>query len=136
MAAGRHTKYTPDMLPKILEIYVNGDTDSDVCAILGISRDTFYRWYKTKKAFSDTVNKGRLASEYWWNRLGKSLAAGTTIDPQTRQRIKCTGNGRVWNFIMINRFRQDYQNAPERQATTDSLDAIREAIQSALGGGK
>ena len=51
--AGRKTKYTPDMLPKILEIYDNGDTDSDVCAILGISRDTFYRWYKTKKAFSD-----------------------------------------------------------------------------------
>ena len=132
--AGRKTKYGKDMLPLMLELYEKGESDASVCAELDISRQTFFRWYKTKKQFCDTVDRGRLLAERWWEQVGKSLATGTITLDGTRQ--QCRGNGRVWGLIMYNRFRQDYQASPEKQATSDNLDAIREAIQSALGGSK
>jgi hypothetical protein len=135
MTAGRKSKYRAEMLETILKLYEQGKSDAYVCAKLEIDRTTFYRWYKSKTTFRHTVDEGRLLAQCWWEDLGQRLSGGSAHDKNGNQ-IVTKGNGRVWNFIMINRFRQDYQNAPERQATTDSLDAIREAIQSALGGGK
>lgn len=136
MAAGRHTKYRPEMLDRMIELYAQGKSDMYVAARLGINRDTFYDWKKKKRIFSDTVQKGHLLAQAYHEDIGQALELGYEIDKKTRKRIQFKGNGKVWAFIMANRFKEDYSNRPEPVATTDSLDAIREAIQSALGGGK
>ena len=130
--AGRKTKYTSDFLPVILDLYRQGKSDAYICAELDITRATFYDWYKNKKAFSDTVNKGRLLSQQWWENLGQSLSLGVRADKDGKEKPS-KGNGRVYMFNMINRFKDDWQSAPEKQVTESNLEALRETITSALG---
>ena len=91
---GRPTKYSPELCEKILPMFKNGESIVEVCAQLGISRDTFYDWIKIHDDFSDTIKRGLELSEAWWSRLGRNGAAGKAkIQPAT------------WIFNMKNRFK-------------------------------
>ena len=51
-------KYSEDIAKKIVELLESDSyTIAEVCKIVGISRDTFYDWLKTKPDFSDTIKK-------------------------------------------------------------------------------
>jgi len=39
-----------------------GSTDKEICEMLNISRETFYKWKREKKLFSDAIKKGKEVS--------------------------------------------------------------------------
>lgn len=96
--AGRPTKYTEEVALEIAErlpeMFKNGESVAEVCAELGMSKDTFYRLADQYVAFSDSYKKGQELSEAWWTKLGRAGAAGKVdIQPTT------------WIFNMKNRFK-------------------------------
>ena len=91
---GRPTKYSKNLCKKLPEMFKNGESVVEVCAALGIWKDTFYNWVKEHPDFSDSYKKGLELSEAWWLKLGRAGSAGKTrIQPAT------------WIFNMKNRFK-------------------------------
>lgn len=71
---GRHTKYTPETVGKILEAIKAGGSDKDACAYSGIDDKTFYRWLHEHSEFREQVTytrtRGKIAI------IGSILKAG------------------------------------------------------------
>jgi len=56
-------KYTPQRVNKIKEALEKGLSVTGVCGLVGISRETFYHWIKTKPDFSDMVTEAQALFE-------------------------------------------------------------------------
>lgn len=73
---GRPSKYTPDMLPKIIELMKEGASLVEVAVELDIDQDTLQDWKNPEsprynEAFSVTIKKGLAHSKAWWERKGR-----------------------------------------------------------------
>jgi len=68
---GRPTKYTEDMCDKVVELMSQGASKCEVGLELGITEDTFYRWIKEHKLFSEAVKKGEWFSKGAWEKMGR-----------------------------------------------------------------
>lgn len=98
----RPTKYKKDMLPVLIECGKQGMGVVEMCAEIGISRETFNEWRKSNKAFSDTVKEALAYSQAWWEKLGRDGSMG-------EKQINAT----TWIFNMKNRFRDDWRDKQE-----------------------
>ena len=91
---GRPTEYDVSFCQKLPDMFKNGESVAEVCAKLGIWKDTFYNWVKEYPDFSDAYKKGLELSEAWWVELGRKGSEGKKrIQPAT------------WIFNMKNRFK-------------------------------
>jgi len=91
---GRPTKYSPKLCGLLPAMFANGESVVEVCAGLGITKDTFFQWVKKYKDFSDSYKRGLELSEAWWTKLGRAGSVGKSkIQPAT------------WIFNMKNRFK-------------------------------
>lgn len=107
------SKYDPAMCDKVIELMSQGASKVEVCAELGISRETLYDWCDTEsprfnKGFSDTVKKGQELSEAWWEREGRTSLRDKDFS--------YTG----WYMNMKNRFKwADNQNNTNTNTNTN-----------------
>ena len=103
---GRPTKYDKSMCETVISKMAEGCCIAEVCAELGICKDTFHEWVKENKDFSDSYRIGRDKSEAWWAKLGRGGAMG-----------QVPINSPTWVFNMKNRFnwrdKQDVEHAGE-----------------------
>ena len=53
------------------ELMSEGASQFEVIAELGICEDTFYRWKQENEEFSESVARGRVLSQAWWERMGR-----------------------------------------------------------------
>lgn len=67
---GRPTKYKPEMCDMVLPVMQDGGSIEQVALKLDISKPTLYEWIRDYPEFSNAINKGRLASECWWQSKG------------------------------------------------------------------
>lgn len=112
MALGRPTIYEPELCETLPDMFMQGESITEVCVKLGISRDTFYRWMKLYPDFSDAVKIGLEKSEAWWEKLGRAGAAGVTdINPP------------VWIFNMKNRFKWSDRSDVSVSGMLDTSDS-------------
>ena len=68
---GRPTKYRSEMCLILEELMSEGASQFEVIAELGICEDTFYRWKQENDEFSESVARGRVLSQAWWERIGR-----------------------------------------------------------------
>lgn len=97
---GRPTKY-PDIIKRKSEIiaaFEEGQSITEVAAMLGISRDTVLEWCKdpNKKEFSVAIKAGIELSEAWWQRQGRTNLVNEYQGPSF--------NSTLWYMNMKNRF--------------------------------
>ena len=92
-AMGRPTKYKKEMCETVIELMTEGASQFEVLAALGICEDTFYRWKKENKEFSESIKRGVQLSQAWWERKGR-------ISLDDRQ-----FNSSLWYMNMKNRFK-------------------------------
>lgn len=76
MTAGRPTKYRTELCNKALRLMEKGYSKTFVAANLGINRDTLYEWCKEYPEFSDTIKKGEVLSEAFWEKTLRDAALG------------------------------------------------------------
>lgn len=68
---GAPTRYTPEVCDTIVQIMREGRFVAEVCAELGIHKDTFYQWVKKHPEFADSYKLGRVVCEAWWANQGR-----------------------------------------------------------------
>lgn len=70
-------KLPVDWYKQILNEYSEGASDVEIRAMVmdwlddSFSFDLWDRWLKEEIEFSETIKKGRLLSESWWNKTGR-----------------------------------------------------------------
>ena len=95
-------KKTPGQLPSdwreaVLELYHQGGSDKEVKALILIwmgrfSNDLWGRWLREEEDFSETIKRGRILSEAWWEHKGRSNLNNKEF------------NATLWYMNMKNRF--------------------------------
>lgn len=96
MPAGR-PKIKLDDLPEgwrdfVIDLYRDGASDVEIRAELDITEGTFYRLLSEEDEFFQTIKRGRLLSQLWWERNGRINLHSTTF------------NSTLWYMNMKNRF--------------------------------
>lgn len=69
---GRPSEYMECYPEQIYTLMTQGKLDCQICMILDISRDTFYRWINEKSEFKEAHDRGLMACEAWWCDKGQS----------------------------------------------------------------
>lgn len=96
MPGGRPQKNLKDLprswKTKVLDLMMSGGSQVEVRAALDISNDLYYRLLKDESEFSETIKKGLLLSEAWWERQGRENLANKNFSPV------------LWYMNMKNRF--------------------------------
>lgn len=95
-------KKTIQLLPEnwqqyIIALYKEGGSDQEVKALIyewlgKFSNDLWDRWMREEPDFSETIKRGRMLSEAWWEKTGRTNL--TTKD----------FNAGLWYMNMKNRF--------------------------------
>lgn len=55
---GRHPEYKPEMCQEMIDMMAKGMLDVEIYAKWGISKNTFYRWIRENKEFSEAYEIG------------------------------------------------------------------------------
>ena len=76
---GRPSKYTESMCDTVVSCMCKGYIVEEVCAELGIHRDTFFEWVKTYPDFSDCYKKGKAGFIAFWARAYKKVMMGIPL---------------------------------------------------------
>jgi hypothetical protein len=106
---GRPTKYRSEMCAILEEMMREGASQIEVMAEIDITEDTFYRWKRENVEFSESVARGKLLSQAWWERIGRVNLENTKF------------NYRGWYMNMKNRFQW-----------TDKQDIKRDEVKTVL----
>ena len=78
MAAGRKTKYTPEIARLIAQLIGGGATQRDACGAVGISEDTLGRWRKRYADFAASIEKAEAIKRAEMIRVVTDAAKGGT----------------------------------------------------------
>lgn len=99
---GGRPKKSVDLLPEnwedqILELYEEGASDKEIKLLIhswlgSFSNDLWDRWLKEEDRFSETIKKGKLMSEVWWEKQGRRNLTFKDF------------NATLWYMNMKNRF--------------------------------
>ncbi len=57
---GRPTKLVPSTVTKLTAAFNKGFTDEEACFYSGVSRNSFYRWYREDTDFRDKIDQAKL----------------------------------------------------------------------------
>ena len=111
---GRPTKYRSEMCLILEEMMSEGASQFEVIAELGICEDTFYRWKQENEEFSESVARGRVLSQAWWERMGRLNLENTKF------------NYRGWYMNMKNRFH--WSDKPDVKNEGNTTIIVKSAI--------
>jgi len=89
---GRPSKFNAETKDKIFETVITcmskGYIVEEVCAEIGIHRDTFFEWVKNYPEFSDCYKKGKAAFISFWARAYKKVMMGVPLTPPKKKTPK------------------------------------------------
>lgn len=112
-------KFEPCMIDKALKLYEQGKSITAICYHLGISRETYYQWRADKDhPLNETISKGEKASQAYWEQLGHEGISGEIP--------KFAGSS--WQFVMKNRFRDDYSDTAPQDHTNTLIEKLLDKL--------
>ncbi len=68
---GRPSSYDESMIKTMLDAKDQGASDTQVMKMIGVCRDTFYRWLRENPEFKEAHTYAKIAEEVHWDRVGE-----------------------------------------------------------------
>ena len=136
----RPTKYLPKYCELLEEHLSKGYSVESFGGVIGVCKDTIYRWVKQYPEFSDAKRVGESKSRMFWEKLGIDHILSVTQserkkDGTTMSRSKAL-NSAVWVFNMKNRFKwkdrveQEVSDNSNRNLVINIVDGTKEAAEN------
>lgn len=107
MPAGRPTDYDPAFCDKVIELGQTGASVAEMAFECGVSKQTIYDWSLKHEEFLDAFTRGRLASQVWWERKGR------TGMEKSAQEFQAS----IWSRSMAARFPEDWREVKGTELT-------------------
>jgi hypothetical protein len=95
---GRPSLYREAMCGKVIEYMAQGKTDTQVCALLGISADSLSRYRRQYPEMAEAHAQGKMLQQAYWEEIAMKIATGEIRG----------GNATIMIFMMSNLFKQSY----------------------------
>lgn len=101
-------------IPEVEDLMRNGGSIIEACQIMGICKETFYRWLKdpTKTAFRRKMDELMEASEAWWTRQGRENLNNRNF------------NSVLYNLNMVNRFKWNSAQTEQTRIIKESSKKV------------
>jgi len=87
-----HT-YHPIYALILPDLFKNGESQTEVCAHLGIIIDVFCKWRDEREDFQEQFARAQVLCEAWWQKHGRLGCAG-----------EIKANAQLFKFFMFNRY--------------------------------
>lgn len=114
---------------EILDLYKEGASNIEIkCLIMDkmdttLSNDLWTRWMKDEVKLSETVKRGLIYSQMWWEKVGRE---GINTDSmQETKKVNYTG----WKLNMNNRFAHDWKDKQEIETTEVKTIKVKRAVK-------
>jgi hypothetical protein len=118
--AGRPSLYKPEMCQITEELMSKGKTNAQVCAVLGISPDSFMRYRRDYPELAAAYEKGKVLQQAYWENVGMNGIVGE---------IKGF-NATTYIFMMSNLFKGQYtQKAADVTVNVNNNTLHQEIIE-------
>jgi hypothetical protein len=118
---GRPTKYDPDtMIPRMLELAAEGAGRLEICAELGITRDTMLTWEAEHPKFFDATTQARDLSQAWWEAQGRKGVWSREF------------NAPAYSLQVRNRFPRDWRDKHDHELSGPDGSPVPLSIQIEL----
>ena len=114
MAGGRPTKYDPTYCDRVIEYGKEGMSLHEMALELDVAPSTLFLWRETHPECSEAIKKAVEYSQGWWEKLGRSAAAGGVPN----------FNATAYIFNKKNRFAADWRDKQE-VAQTVKVEAFK-----------
>jgi len=128
---GRPTDYDPFMVAEAAGMAQMGATDAEICAAVGITHDTFYRWVRSVPGFSDAIKRGEVHNDRVERTLLQKALGGTkktvTVDSDGRRVEKIeevAGDTTAQIFWLKNRRRDRWADRQEHELVVPVDDSV------------
>lgn len=121
MATGRPSEYKEEFNQIALDLMKEGASIVEVCAEIGINRDTLYDWINPEsdrfnQKFSDTIKLGKQLCQAWWEKKGRDyLIEESEMNIKTGASKSKKLNTTAWIFNMKNRFKDDWSDTQKQE---------------------
>lgn len=116
---GRPPEYRPEMALKALSLRCEGKSKTQVMAVLGIVRDTYYRYCREYSDFREADELGEIYAQATWEQIAQDVASGI---------IK--GSASMIEFMMKTRFPKEY--SVRNESLHINIDATSSLSQDQL----
>lgn len=121
------SKYKQEFNQIALDLMEQGASIVEVCAELGISRETLYDWINPESdrfepIFSDTIKLGKQKCQAWWEKKGREhLIEETETDIKTGSSKSKRLNTTAWIFNMKNRFKDEWSDTHKQEVEVKNM---------------
>lgn len=115
---GPPLQYKSEMAEVARNELSKGKSISAACVALDIQRSTFYKYIERCPDFAEAVEKGKNASQAFWEERGTAGIFGE-ID-----KFSAT----PWMFVMKNRFRDDYAEDKKDDGKNSVIEKLLEKL--------
>lgn len=102
---------------KILSLYKEGASDVEVKALIyewrgSFSNDLWDRWIEEEDEFSETIKKGKIISQVWWEK-----EARTNLQNPKYNHV-------LWFMNIKNRFKEDWRDKQDLDVTSKGQSIV------------
>ena len=119
---GRPSKYDPQMVARVKELFSEGASKAEICLELDICFDTFQDYQTKYPEFLEAVKKGMQVSQGWWEMKGRKATMGG-VDGF---------NATSFIFNMKNRFKEDWRDKQEVDNNHSFKDISEEELDQKI----
>jgi hypothetical protein len=119
---GQPTLYREDFCDRVIELGKQGFSVIEMCADIGISKQTIYDWTKANPEFLDAFTQARLHSQAWWESQGRESLG------------KAIFQSSLWSRSMAARFPEDWRESKQIELTESPFKRVADLIEKGIEG--